>query len=230
MKEFLKVQSTVKKLQGNIEKLSKQLKSQMKFNVQVSSSHQIVKPFTPEDNSVDVPVRHQPHSEIQNAPESQYIQYGSLHEAFQAHFRRQHLGTKCELRCQDHIEPCASEIMTDNSCQHEVNDSYYGCDDSDVDSCITETSPPRKHCTQHSAFMARPVKRSRATLPTRCHQNTTTQVSDEYNIDHLEEAYISAGMHDRFLLDKKEMERRRIQDARVESLKAFTAKDHESCE
>ena len=228
VKEFLKVQSTVKKLQGNIEKLSKQLKSQMKFNVQVSSSHQIVKPFTPVDNSVDVPVRHQPHSEIQNAPETQYIQYGSLHEAFQAHFRRQHLGTKCELRCQDHIEPCASEIKTVNSCQHEVNDSYYGCDDSDVDSCITGKSPPRKHCTQHSAFMATPVKRSRATLPTRCHQNTTNQVSDEYNIDHLEEVYMSVGMHDKFLLDKKEMERRRIQDARVESHKAFTAQNHES--
>jgi hypothetical protein len=53
-------------------------------------------------------------------------------------------------------------------------------------------------------------------------------VSDEYNIDHLEEAYMSVGMHDAFLLDKKEMERRRIQDARVESHKAFTAQNHES--
>ncbi len=35
-------------------------------------------------------------------------------------------------------------------------------------------------------------------------------------------------MHDEFLWHKKEMERHRIQDARVESLKAFTAKDHES--
>ncbi len=127
----------------------------MKFDVQVSNSHQIVKLFTPKENSVDVPVRHQTHSKIQtDAPETQYVQYGSLHEVFQAHFRRQHHGTKCELRCQDYIEPCASEIETDNSCQHEVNDSYYGCDDSDVDSCINGKSPPRKHCTQHSAFMA----------------------------------------------------------------------------
>jgi hypothetical protein len=64
VKEFLKVQSTVKKLQGRIEKLSKQLKSQSKFDVQVSNSHQIVKPFTPKENSMDVPVRHQEHSEI----------------------------------------------------------------------------------------------------------------------------------------------------------------------
>ncbi len=35
-------------------------------------------------------------------------------------------------------------------------------------------------------------------------------------------------MYDKFLLDKKEMERCRIQDARSESLKAFTDKDHES--
>ena len=71
--------------------------------------------------------------------------------------------------------------------------------------------------------MATPVKRSRATLLTRSHQ-TTYQVSNEYNIDHLEEVYVST----KFLLDKKEMERRRIQDARVESHKAFTAKNHES--
>jgi hypothetical protein len=28
---------------------------------------------------------------------------------------------------------------------------------------------------------------------------------NEYNIDHLEEVYMAAGMYDRFLLDKKEM-------------------------
>ena len=123
VKEFLKVQSTVKKLQGNIEKLYKQLK----LDAQFSNSHQIVKPFTPKENSVDVPVRHQTHSENQtNAPE---MQYSSLHEVSQAYFRRQHHGTKCELRCQDHIEPCASDIETVNSCQHELNDSYYGCDE-----------------------------------------------------------------------------------------------------
>jgi hypothetical protein len=53
-------------------------------------------------------------------------------------------------------------------------------------------------------------------------------VSDEYNIDHLEEVYMSMDMHDKFLLAKEEMKRRKIQDARIESLKAFTAKDHES--
>ncbi len=109
-----------------------------------------------------------------------------------------------------------------------MNDSYYGCDDSDVDSCITGESPPRNYCTQQFALVATPVKGSRATLPTCSHKKTTNQVSDEYNIDHLEEVCVSAGMYDEFLWHKKEMERRRIQDARVESLKAFTAKDHES--
>jgi hypothetical protein len=76
--------------------------------------------------------------------------------------------------------------------------------------------------------VATPVKRSKATLPTHSHQNTTNLVSDEYKIDHLEEVYVAAGMYDEFLWHKKALERRRIQDARVESLKAFTAKDHES--
>ena len=50
---FLRVQSTVKKLQGNIEKLSKQLESHEKFKVPFSTNHQIVKPLTLK-NSVDV--------------------------------------------------------------------------------------------------------------------------------------------------------------------------------
>ncbi len=150
---------------------------------------------------MDVPVRHQTHSEYH--------------------------GTKCELRCQDHIEPCASEIETVNSCQHVMNDSYYGCDEPNVDSFTTGESPPRKRCTQHFALMVTPAKRSRATLHTCSHQ-TTNQGSDKYNIDHLEEVYMSMDIYDRFLLSKEEMKRRKIQDARIESLKAFTAKDHES--
>jgi hypothetical protein len=55
------------------------------------------------------------------------------------------------------------------------------------------------------------------------HQNTTNLVSDEQYIDHFEEVYVAAAMHHEFLWHKKEMERRSIQDARVESLKVFTA-------
>ena len=39
VKEFLRVQSTVKKLQGNIKKLSEQLESQEKFKVPISTNH-----------------------------------------------------------------------------------------------------------------------------------------------------------------------------------------------
>ena len=40
LKEFLRVQSTVKKLQGNIKKLSEQLESQEKFNFDQSPNSQ----------------------------------------------------------------------------------------------------------------------------------------------------------------------------------------------
>jgi hypothetical protein len=36
----------------------------------------------------------------------------------------------------------------------------------------------------------------------------------------MEEVYVAEGMYDKFLLDKKEMERHKIQDARIESHKA----------
>ena len=51
VKEFLKVQSCVKKLQGNISKIHKQVESRT-FKVTVpKTGPQIVKPFTPEENS-----------------------------------------------------------------------------------------------------------------------------------------------------------------------------------
>ena len=43
-----------------------------------------------------------------------------------------------------------------------------------------------------------------------------------YNIDHLEPVYVAACMHDKFLWDKKEMMRHKIQDERFESRKALT--------
>jgi hypothetical protein len=43
VKEFLQVRSTVKKLQADIEKLSKQLESHEKFNASLSNNHQTVK-------------------------------------------------------------------------------------------------------------------------------------------------------------------------------------------
>ena len=96
VKEFLRVQSTVKKLQGNIEKLSKQLESHEKFKVPLSTNHQIVKPFTPK-NSVDV-LHRQTHAENQTSV---------------LKTRGQQLDAECELRCQgSEIEACTSEIKT----------------------------------------------------------------------------------------------------------------------
>ena len=93
MKEFLRVQSTVKKLQGNIEKLSKQLESHEKFKVPLSTNHQIVKPFTPK-NSVDV-LHRQTHVKNQTS-------------VLKTHW--QQLDAECELRCQgSEIETCTSE-------------------------------------------------------------------------------------------------------------------------
>ena len=42
--------------------------------------------------------------------ETQYIQYDSLHQAFQAHFRRQQLDTKCRMRCQESDEVTTSQL------------------------------------------------------------------------------------------------------------------------
>ena len=53
------------------------------------------------------------------------------------------------------------------------------------------------------------------------HEHADSQVTDIYNIDHLESVYIAAGMHEKFLLDKKDMMRRKIQDERFESRKAL---------
>ena len=94
VKEFLRVQSTVKKLQGSIKKLSEQLESQEKFKVPLSTNHQIVKPFTPQ-NSADA-LRHQTHAENQTS-------VLKTREKF----------AECELRCQgSEIETCTSESKT----------------------------------------------------------------------------------------------------------------------
>ena len=52
--EFLKVQPCVKKLQGNIAKIHKQLESQTFKVTDPISSPQIVKPFTPKENSEEM--------------------------------------------------------------------------------------------------------------------------------------------------------------------------------
>ena len=54
MESFLKIQPIVKKLQGNIAKISKQVDTQKKFEATVSKiDPEIVKPFTPSKNSMD---------------------------------------------------------------------------------------------------------------------------------------------------------------------------------
>ena len=76
---------------------------------------------------------------------------------------------------------------------------------------------------QHIALFATPKRRSKATLLGHgdSHEHADSQVTDIYNIDHLESVYVAAGMHDKFLLDKKEMMRRKIQDERFERRKAL---------
>ncbi len=78
--------------------------------------------------------------------------------------------------------------------------------------------------------MATPKQKSKATLigHSDSHEHVDIQVTDIHNIDHLESAYRAAGMHERFLLDKEEMMRRKIQDERRESSKALMLEDPQS--
>jgi len=100
------------------------------FKVTVPVEGQMVKSFKPKNNSVDAPVRSQPHVEYQtSSPQSQYIQYDSLHEAMQACLKKQDARANqrrkqrrpdltCELRCQKsnestvHLEHCTSETKS----------------------------------------------------------------------------------------------------------------------
>jgi hypothetical protein len=55
IESFLKIQPIVKKLQGNIAKISKQVDTQKKFEATVSKiDPEIVKPFTPSKNSMEI--------------------------------------------------------------------------------------------------------------------------------------------------------------------------------
>ncbi len=92
----LKFQSIVKKLQGKIQNLSRQLESQEKFKVLLSTNHQIVKPFTPK-NSVDV-LNHQTHAENQISV---------------LKTRKKQLDAERGSRCQgSEIETCTSKTKT----------------------------------------------------------------------------------------------------------------------
>ena len=58
VESFLKIQPIVKKLQGNIAKISKQVDTQRKSEVTVSKiDPEIVKPFTPPKNSMEKTVQ-----------------------------------------------------------------------------------------------------------------------------------------------------------------------------
>ncbi len=110
--EFLKILKIVKKLQGNLVQISKQVTNTHQFKVTVPVEGQMVKPFKPKNNSVDASVHCQPHVEYQtSSPQSPYIQYDSLHEAMQACSKKQDVRANqrrkqrkpdltCELRCQ----------------------------------------------------------------------------------------------------------------------------------
>ena len=283
VKEFLRVQSTVKKLQGNIKKLSEQLESQEKFKVPISTNHQIVKPFTPQNSADDL--HHQTHAENQT----------SVLKTRGQQF------AECELRCQgSEIETCTSESKTRrrktradtkiqpnpmdaqemynklksmlnpwqikgidelqsqvdhqaealrkhrnasresmDKLEHEDKGDLYIDSDGEVavynrysnppddlyyDSDASEEEP-RKEKNQHIALVATPQRRSKATSigHSDSHAHTDSHVTDIYNIDHLESIYVAAGMRDKFLLDKKEMMRRKIQDEKFESNKALAA-------
>ena len=120
---------------------------------------------------------------------------------------------------------------SNNNQQYTLNDSYYASD--------TNEEEPRKEKNQHTAFAATPKRRLKATSigHSGSHEHADSQMTNIYNIDHLESVYTAAGMHDRFLLDKsdkKEMITRRpkIQNERLESRRALMLEDpkSESCQ
>jgi hypothetical protein len=89
---FLKILTTVKKLQGNLAQISRRVTSIQQFKVTVPVEGQMDEPFKPKYNSLDVPVHRQQHIEHQtSSPQSPYIQYDSLHasEAMQACLKKQ---------------------------------------------------------------------------------------------------------------------------------------------
>ena len=88
-----------------------------------------------------------------------------------------------------------------------LNNSYH-------DSDAFEEEP-----TQHTALVATPKRRSKATLigHSDSREHATSQLSDIHNIDHLEASY----MPGKFLLDKEGKMRSKFQDERLESCKAL---------
>ena len=88
------------------------------------------------------------------------------------------------------------EVAVYNRDSNQPDDLYYDSDASEEE--------PRKEKNQHIALVATPKRQSKATLigHSDSHEHADSQVTDIYNIDHLESVYVAAGMHDRFLLDK----------------------------
>ncbi len=65
--EFLKNLTTVKKLQENLEQISKRVTNAQQFKDTVLDEGQMVKHFKPKNNSVDAPVHHQTHVAYQTS-------------------------------------------------------------------------------------------------------------------------------------------------------------------
>ena len=115
-----------------------------------------------------------------------------------------------EERTEYYVDSNDEVVMYNKRPQHTLNYSYYDSD--------SPEEQPRKEKIQHSAFVATPKRQSKATLIGRSnsHKHADCPVTDIYSIDHWEAAYMAAGIPEKFLLAKKEMERRKAQDERLE--------------
>ena len=108
-----------------------------------------------------------------------------------------------EERTEYYVDSDDEVVMYNKRPQHTLNDSYYDSD--------SPEEQPRKEKIQHTAFVATPKRQSKATSIGRSdsHKHSDCPATDIYNIDHWEAAYMAAGIPERFLLAKKDMERRK---------------------
>ena len=167
VKEFLKVQPCVKKLQGNIAKIHKQVESRT-FKVTVPiSGPQIVKPFTPKENSEEMQptLEHLSMSELQAQydrltmmPDQLPITYDSeISKTLQAMIK---LRTK---ESREHQEQCPMLPSHEDS-TIQMYEEYHDRMVLDTEYQLPEEEyfAPKAPC-KHTAFMATPVKRSKGT-------------------------------------------------------------------
>ncbi len=119
-------------------------------------------------NSAHV-LNRQTHVENQtSALETQYIQYSSLHEALQAHFRRQQLDTKCRLRCQESVDPTTSQLECENQTER----------------CTSETQTHRQKRRADTIKQLQPQEDHQAEAS--LNHNASTQFIDK--LDHADKA------------------------------------------